>query len=153
MGNTKRIYFQTEKTVVTKTKGWIDIETDYTQIYHNIFLHTKNLKSKYCLHYLLWIMTRLGKENMIPHNEYVLQEFCNEFEDKPSIGTVRNAITELIKAKLILKFSNTSYAMNPVVFWGEDINKRIEHIKHLENTKDIDYKIIETIEEKKLIST
>ena len=140
---TKRIYFETEDTVVTNKKGWISFEMDYTQIYSGVFTHTKDLKSKYCTQYLLWIIDKASDMNMIPHNEYILNQFCNEFKEKPSIGTVRNAVSELVKNKLLIKYSNNSYQLNPVVFWNDETAKRIEHIKGLENTKDIDFQIVQ----------
>lgn len=126
--STKRLYFETEKTIVTKTKGWIDVEMDYIQVYKNVFYHTKNLKSKYGLQYLMWIMGKANDDNMIPHNEDLLIEFCNEFEDAPSLGTVRNAISELVKKKIFIKYTNSSYQLNPLIFWSDDTKKRLNHI-------------------------
>lgn len=128
---TRRVYFETQETVTTTRKGWFEIETDYTQVYHNIFKYTKNLKSKYGMHYLHWIMDKANDFNMVPHNEKVIEEFCREFEDRPSKGTVRNAISELVKAGIFIKYSNSSYQLNPVIFWTQEIKERFGHIRDM----------------------
>lgn len=121
---------------------WIDVEMDYVQVYKNIFTHTKNLKSKYGLQYIMWIMSKANENNMIPHNDSILKSFCDEFDEKPSIGTIRNAISELVKQKIFIKYSNSSYQLNPLIFWSEETSKRIDEIKYL-NQYNCDATIVE----------
>jgi hypothetical protein len=65
---------------------------------------------------------------MIPHNDSIMQEFCDRFNDKPAIGTIRNAITELVKEKIFLKYGGSSYQLNPQIFWSDGKNERVENI-------------------------
>ena len=142
MTKKKRIYFETEEVVKTTRKGYVEIDADYTQVYHSIFSHTKNLKNKFCLHYLLWVISKSNADNMIPHNKWMIKEFAKEFKSPPAEGTIRNAITELVKNKLLIKYSNSSYQLNPAILWSDDTAKRVEHIKSMD-AHDIDYKLLE----------
>ena len=141
-------YSKVRNLLPTLLKGWVDIEMDYVQVYNNIFQHTVNLKSKYGLQYVLFIMGKCNERNMIPHNDSILQEFCDKFDSKPSIGTIRNAITELVKEKIFLKYSSNSYQLNPQIFWSDGKNERVENILEIrkkdivieEKTKEIQQK-------------
>jgi hypothetical protein len=151
MARKKRIYFETEEIVTTKKKGWIEIDLDYTQVYHTMFEYTKNLKNKYCRLYIDWIISKADHNNMVPHNPDIIKQFVSEFKEPPSAGTVRNAISELVKNKIFIKHSNNSYQLNPAILWGDEVAKRIEHVKAM-RAEDIDYELLEEpmVEYKKL---
>jgi hypothetical protein len=141
----KRIYFETEETetVVKKKKGWIEIELDYTQFYHNIAPFILNLKDKWSINYLLWIIPKCNDENMIPHSSMIIKEFLkylsqNKIEKIPSEKTIRDCITELVKNKIFLKHGNSCYQLNPLILWSVDTEKRIEHLKELGKYQDFD---------------
>jgi len=140
--STRRIYFETERTVTTKQKGWVEVDINYTQMYHSVFKYCKNLKNKYCVHYLLWIVSQANKTNIVPHGKEVIEKFRSEFSSKPSAGTVRNAISELTKNNVLIKYGMGHYQVNPIIFWGDDVSKRLEYIKSME-IDDVDYKLVE----------
>lgn len=122
---------------------WVEIELDYTQFYHSIFNYCKNFRNKYCILYLLWIIPKASKENCIPHGTKVFNSFINELQEKPAIGTIKNAISELVKHKVIIKHSLGNYQLNPAILWGDDVNKRIEHLKMMKED-DVIYELNST---------
>lgn len=152
----KRIYFETEEVVTTKTKrkGWIEIELDYTQIYNNIASLILHINDKWAVRYLFWIIPQCNENNMIPHSTITIKQFQewlgkNGFDVIPSIKTIRDAVTELVKNKIFIKYTNNSYQLNPLFIWSDETNKRIEHIKQLGAFEEGVYLVEETTETEK----
>lgn len=142
----RKIYFQKEQTTRTRVKGYVEMEVDFTQIYHTVFKHIKGINDKWALKYIFWILDKANDDNMIPHGDETIIEFIGEFneEDKPSIKTIRDAITELVKNKVFIKYGYGQYQLNPVIIWGESAKLRSEHIIKLKESgfEDDDIKML-----------
>lgn len=69
---TKRFYFEKEETVITKTKGYIDIEMDFTQLYHNVFNFLKDVDDKWAIMYVMWVIPKSNKYGYIRHSKEVM---------------------------------------------------------------------------------
>ena len=144
----KRVYFETEDTIIKRKKGWFEIELDYTQIYNNIAPLIVKLKDKWAIKYLFWIIPQSNEENMLPHSEMIMKNFqewlrSQNIEDVPSVKSIKDAVTELIKNKIFIKHGNNCYQLNPLFIWSDSTNKRIEHIKSLNEHTDVDIHLIE----------
>lgn len=128
----KRLYIEKEQTITTKIKGFVEVEVDYTQIYHNIFNYVKDINDKWSLKYLLWIIPQANDSNMIPHGDTTINNFINELKgERPSIKTIRDAISELVKNKILIKHGYGSYQLNPYVIWSDKTSLREEHFREL----------------------
>jgi len=126
----RKIYYQSERTVKTKIKGYVEMEIDFTQIYHTIFKHIRNVNDKWALKYIFWILDKANSDNMIPHGDKTMQDFIDEFpiDKQPSVKTIRDAITELVRNEIFIKYGYGQYQLNPVIIWGKKSTLRQEHI-------------------------
>ena len=151
--NKKRLFFETEEVTTVKKKGWIDIELDYTQFYTNISKLILKIDDKWAIKYLFWIVPYCNEQNMIPHSEAMIQKFIkwlseNGIEKPPSIKSVRDAITQLVKTEIFVKHAQNSYQLNPLFLWSDSIDKRINHLKEL--GKYDHFELVETETPKRL---
>jgi hypothetical protein len=141
----KRFWWEKEEvtTSTRKVKGYIEVENDYSQIYHNIFKYSCNIDDKWALRYLLWLLPQANKNGNIPHSDYILNAFIKELSNNgvkktPSLGTLRNSFTLLVKHNILIKYSYNNYQLNPAIIWGEEIKDRIAMIEELKKG-DINY--------------
>ncbi len=141
----KRFYIEKEETITTtkKLKGYVVMESDYSQIYHNIFRYACTLDDRWALKYLLWLLPHANKYGMISQSEGLMEEFINslkEFGSKsiPAIGSIRNSVTKLVQSNILIKNGKNYYQLNPTIIWGEDIKERIKAVEYLtENDKNL----------------
>lgn len=136
MTRTKRIYFETEKTTVTKTKGWVEIDLDYTQVYKSLGDKCiASLDSILAVKLMFWAFTQINDENMFTFNDHKIEEFNQWLEENKgkryNKRSVYIALKELITKGIVIKWSNGSYQLNPVFIWTDAIEKRINHLKDL----------------------
>lgn len=151
----KRFYFEKEEVKTTKVTGYIELETDYSQIYNNIFSYTILIEDKWAIKYLLWILPKANEYGYVPHSKKIIEEFIDilkkvNLKSIPSIKSVQDAIGDLVKQNILLKHGYGSYQLNPSILWNSETQKRLENIKYLklEEGINLDPKIqISTIEE------
>lgn len=132
---TKRFYFEREETVITKTKGYIDLEMDFTQLYHNVFNFLKDVDDKWSILYVMWVIPKANKYGYIRHSKEFMQEFIDSFNKNnvtvPGIRTVQDSITKLVKHKVLIKHGYSDYQLNSEIFWNGTLKERKENIEHL----------------------
>ncbi len=136
--STKRYFFEKEETTVKKIKGYLEVENDYSQIYHNIFKYSCNIDDKWALRYLLWLLPQANKNGIIPHSDFILENFskdllANGVKKIPSVGTLRNSFTLLVKHKVLLKYGYNNYQLNPAIIWREDLKERVKMIEQMDS--------------------
>jgi hypothetical protein len=133
MARKKRIYFQTEETVTTKKKGWVEIDLDYTQFYECLGKTIATLNSIMSVKLLCWSFSQINKENMFSFNDEMINDFNRWLEDNGGTSynnrSVYNALKELIDKKIVIKWSRGSYQLNPIYIWSDSIEKRIKHLQ------------------------
>lgn len=141
----KRFYFEKEEVKTTKIKGYIDIETDYSQVYNNIFNYAILIEDKWAIKYLLWIFPKANEYGYIPHSKKTMEEFVATLKKAnlksiPSIKSVQDAISDLVKQNILVKHGYGSYQLNPTILWNSETQKRFENIKYLtlEDGKNLD---------------
>jgi hypothetical protein len=132
--NEKRVFFEYEETQTTKKKGYITLDMDYTQVYHNIMNCVIKLDDKWSLRYLFWIMPQANENNIIPHSKAIIQKFISWVKLKrpddttPSVKTIQDAISRLVVSDIIIKYGYNYYMLNPKVLWGDDVKTRVEYL-------------------------
>lgn len=129
----KRIYFNTEKTVTVIKKGYIELDEDFTQVYKSfssIALKIDNGISWKLLFYLLSEANNMNGIDVSIHGFNRFSDFLNNNKVKNiSRATYYRCITELCIAGALTKYSKGHYYLNPYLFWQSDKKSRIEFLK------------------------
>ncbi len=142
MSRKKRLYFETEETQTTikKRKGWIEIDMDYTQFYECLGKVIASLNSLMSIKLLCWGFTEINKQNMFTFNETKLNEFNKWLVDNGgepyNKRSVYNSLKELVDIKVFIKWSNSSYQINPMFIWSDAVEKRLEHLKDMKKFEE-----------------
>lgn len=127
----KRIYFETTETKTVNKKGWIEIDTDFTQIY-NCFSHISDkINSATSYKLLFWLLANeTNNSNGICTNKAIFGKF-NLYLGKNSVSekTFYNCIDELVQSGALTKVTKGQYYFNPYIFWKDDKSARVEFIE------------------------
>lgn len=124
----KRYYFETEETKVTKKKGYIEIEENYTQVYDNLLKLTFNMKSITEIQLLFYLCTHSNDQGIFNNNQLLLENFNKESPSTISRPTFYTALQNLCNNKIIIKLTKGQYQLNPLVIWRDSLSNREEHI-------------------------
>lgn len=138
----KRIYFETTETTVKSKKGWVEIDTDFTQVYDCFGKIAAGLKSITSIKLLFWLLANeVNKTNGFSSNSFVYEKFSKYLEQsgggKITERTFFRCFDELEKAKAITKVGRGHWYFNPYVFWRDDKNERITFIQDEAKEKKI----------------
>jgi len=138
----ERLYFEKEETHTVKTKGYIEIDYDFFQVFKSILSCVADVKNGNSLKLLLYLMSensdRTGK---FQTSQDVYNSYNNWLKNKGSEGisvvTFREYIKDLFLAGIILKVSKGSYRFNPLHIWGDSINSRKDLVIELKRNKEL----------------
>lgn len=157
----KRVFFEKREFKATQIKGYVDIETDYIQLYKNFAKACKRINSPMTFKLLHWLLAnRMGSENGLQMQSLLdaFNNHLNEDGDGEDFSIVKSTLyrclEELVTVGAITKVDRGHYYANPDMFWGEEISKRLEHIKTRELHKgedpiSLDHKV-HILEEKEI---
>ena len=149
----KRLYYETTEVITRKKKGWIEVDTDFTQVYDCFKEISKNINSPTSWKLLFWLLSEeANKQNGFRTGKATYQRF-NAYLSKDckkcgiSNATFYNSINELEKCKAITQFGRGFYYFSPYIFWKDEKTKRDEFI-HLEakENKFLSYNPVDTEE-------
>lgn len=129
----KRIYFNTEKTITVTKKGYFEIDEDFTQVYKSfvkIALKINGGTSWKLLFYLLAEANTMNgvivsSKGHLKFSSYLKQNNSQEI----SIATYYRCIEELCSAGALTKYSKGHYYLNPYIFWQSDKKQRVEFLQ------------------------
>lgn len=129
----KRIYFETTETVTKNSKGWVEIDTDFTQVYDCFSKLSVKLKSIVSVKLLFWLLSHeANKSNGISSGQHVYDKFIKYLTDEGSEGiamrTFKSAFEELTSIGALTRVGRGHYYLNPYVFWRDDKKERINFI-------------------------
>lgn len=124
----ERLYFETTNT--TKTRGYLEIDTDFTQVYHCMTKIAPFINSATTWKLLFWALANeSNKSNGLSASKDVFERFnkylyeaCNKCS--VTYRTFQNCIDELVKAQAITKVGRGRYYFNPHVFWQDNKGNR-----------------------------
>jgi hypothetical protein len=136
MGRTKRIYFNTEETITTKKKGWIEIDLDFTQIYDSFSTIAAGIKSATSFKLLFWLLAnKMNDENGVDCSKRSYEEFnahlkdhCNQDCGISYSGYIK-CMHELNQVGALTKVQKGHYYANPHLFWGGDKDDRLSFLE------------------------
>lgn len=131
----RRFYFETEETITKKKKGWIEIDMDFTQIYHCFSEISPYINSPTSWKLLFWLLSEeVNKNNVVSTGKDVWETFNNYLKSKcqncdVAYRTFNNSINELVEAKALTMIGRGRYYLNPHIFWKQDRKDRIQFIQ------------------------
>ncbi len=129
----KRIYFETTETVTKNSKGWVEIDTDFTQVYDCFSKLSVKLKSIVSVKLLFWLLSHeANKSNGISSGQHVYDKFVKYLIDEGStdiaMRTFKSSFEELTTIGVLTRVGRGHYYLNPYVFWRDDKKERINFI-------------------------
>lgn len=129
----KRIYFETEETVTKKSKGWIEVEEDFTQVYNQFWRMAVHMRSIITVKLMFWLLSHeANKLNGIGSGKIIFDRFNKDMEsenvDPIALRTFHSSFEELIKLEVLTKVGKGHYYFNPYVFWKDGKKERIDFI-------------------------
>lgn len=129
----KRIYFETTETTVKNKKGWIEIDTDYTQVYDCFSKISVKLKSITSVKLLFWLLSHeANKSNGISSGKIVYDRFVKYLQEEGAEPvtnrTFVNCFEELTAIRALTRIGKGHYYLNPYMFWRDEIKERIGFI-------------------------
>jgi hypothetical protein len=129
----RRIYFNTEKTVTVVKKGYFEVDEDFTQVYKSfsqIALEIDNGASYKLLSYLLAEANTMNGVDISASGHSKFNKFLQSRGKKTiSLATYYRCVTELCNAGALTKFSKGHYYLNPYLFWQSDKKSRIQFLQ------------------------
>lgn len=151
----KRIYFETTETTIKNKKGFIEIDTDFTQVYDCFSQISIHLKSIVSVKLLFWLLSHeANKSNGISSGKHVYERFTKYLisngVEKVAERTFQNSFEELTAIKALTRVGRGQYYLNPFVFWREDKLERINFITdEAKEKKYVSHNPLSTIADKK----
>lgn len=129
----KRIYFETTETVTKNSKGWVEIDTDFTQVYDCFSKLSVKLRSIVSVKLLFWLLSHeANKSNGISSGTAIFDKFSKYLTDEGVDGialrTFKSAFEELTTVGALTRVGRGRYYLNPYVFWRDDKKERINFI-------------------------
>lgn len=129
----KRIYFNTEKTVTVIKKGYFEIDEDFTQVYKSFVKIALKIDGGTSWKLLFYLLAEANTMNGVivsskGHLKFV-SYLKNNGYDSISIATYYRCIEELCNAGALTKYSKGHYYLNPYIFWQSDKKSRIEFLQ------------------------
>jgi hypothetical protein len=129
----KRIYFETTETTVKNKKGFIEIDTDFTQVYDCFNKVCVHMKSITAVKLLFWLLAHeANKSNGIRSGNEIYLKFIKYLQDEGAEivteRTFQNCFDELCNIKALTKISRGQYYFNPHIFWRDEKGERVNFI-------------------------
>lgn len=130
----KRVWFETTETTVKNRKGYIEIDTDFTQVYDCFSRISIKLKSITSVKLLFWLLSHeANKSNGISSGHQVFERFIKyltkEGAETVTERTFQYAFEELTNIQALTRVGRGQYYLNPYVFWRDDKSERIAFIQ------------------------
>lgn len=129
----KRIYFNTQKTITVTKKGYFEIDEDFTQVYKsftNIALKINNGSSWKLLFYLLSESSNMNGVVISSEGHKKFSAFLKAGNSiSISRATYYRCVEELCESGALTKYSKGHYYLNPYIFWQSDKGSRIEFLQ------------------------
>jgi len=134
------MYFETKQVVTTRTKGYIEYETNFTQLYHSFQKVATKFKSVSEVCILLHYCREANNKGVITTNEKDYDKFICEHIQMGGNPINRinfsKAIRNMSDNKVLIKLSRGVYQLNPLLIWNDSVESRKEIIEDISKTED-----------------
>lgn len=130
MTKTRRVFFKTEE-VIRKTKmGWMEVEMDFVQLYHNAWRFVAQLSGVCSRDFLLWVLSKIDENNTFVYSRSLYRDFVEDLKKinggrEYEENTVHLALREFIDKGIAVKLARGVYQLNPEIFWTGEIKDRL----------------------------
>lgn len=129
----KRIYFNTQKTITVTKKGYFEIDEDFTQVYKSFVKIALNIDGGTSWKLLFYLLAEASTLNGVIVSSKGHEKFVSYLKqngaDSISIATYYRCIEELCSAGALTKYSKGHYYLNPYIFWQSDKKQRVEFLQ------------------------
>lgn len=131
--NIKKFFYEKTETITRRERGYIEMDTDFTQVYHSFCAIGLKLKSVYAFKLMHWLLAnKANKSNGFTVDKKTLQEF-NDFlssnQENITERTFRSCIEELRSNFIITRVTRGIYYFNPQLFWSGSKEARTEFLR------------------------
>ena len=133
MNMSKKLWYESTETTVKNKKGFIEIDTDFTQVYDCFSKLSVKVKSVVTLKLLFWLLSHeANKSNGVSSGSAIFDKFkkylINEGVEPVALRTFKAAFEELTKIGALTRVGRGHYYLNPYVFWRDDKTERMNFI-------------------------
>lgn len=146
----RRVYFNTEKTVTVIKKGYIELDEDFTQVYKSFSSIALKIDNGISWKLLFYLLSEANNMNGVDVSAHCFKRFADFLEqngaNKISSATYYRCINELCKAGALTKYSKGHYYLNPYIFWQADKSSRVKFLQD-----EIADKVIQSVNPTKLL--
>jgi hypothetical protein len=129
-----KVYLDTGRKTEKVKYDSVEVSGRFIQVYSDLYPKLVNL-SPCGVHLLFWMASKMGDYNQIVMNKNTRGDFIAEHRGRYKDGTVKKAVSSLVKSELIVSMSDAGkreslYFINPFHFWKTGSQKdRAEAIK------------------------
>lgn len=129
----KRFYFERTETITTQSKGWIEVDMDFVQVYDSFSKLGVKIKSLITFKLLFWLLAHeVNRLNGISSGQLVFDRF-NSFLKDENAGTLsmrsfQSAFEELVSIGALARVGKGHYYFSPYLFWKDTKKERIQFI-------------------------
>ena len=129
----KRIYFNTQKTITVTKKGYFEIDEDFTQVYKSFTIIALKINNGNSWKLLFYLLSESNNMNGVSISAQGYKKFSSflktENSDSLSRATYYRCVEELCGAGALTKYSKGHYYLNPYIFWQSDKKQRVEFLQ------------------------
>jgi hypothetical protein len=131
----ERIYFETEQTTITRSKGYIEYDTNFTQLYHSFQKVAAKFKSVSEMCILLHFCRVASSHGVITTSNRDYDIFIKEHLAMGGASvnrfTFSKAVKNMTDNKILVKVSKGIYQLNPLLIWNDSLQNRKEVITEI----------------------
>jgi hypothetical protein len=129
----KRIYFNTQKTITVTKKGYFEIDEDFTQVYKSFTKIALKINNGSSWKLLFYLLSESNNMNGVVISSQGHKKFSSFLKSGNSISISRatyyRCVEELCDAGALTKYSKGHYYLNPYIFWQSDKESRVEFLQ------------------------
>ena len=129
----RRFYFESTETVTKQSKGWIEVDMDFVQVYDSFSQFGVKVKSLNTFKLLFWLLAHeVNRMNGISSGQLVFERF-NKFLKDENAGSIsmrsfQSSFEELVSVEALTRVGRGHYYFSPYLFWKDTKKERIQFL-------------------------
>jgi hypothetical protein len=129
----KRIYFNTQRTITVTKKGYFEIDEDFTQVYKSFIKIALKIDNGNSWKLLFYLLSESNNMNGVTISSEGYKKFFSFLKSSSSTtisrATYYRCVEELCLSGALTKYSKGHYYLNPYIFWQSDKDSRVEFLQ------------------------
>jgi len=131
---TAKLTTKKERIVTERETESIEVDVDFTQVYHCFSLLSFRITSATSFQLLFFLLQNTGRDNIVIINKNLMERFFSLYilvsgKAPVSKQSFYNSINDLLRAEVLKKLAKGSYFLNPYTVWKGDKDKRCAYLK------------------------